>query len=135
MSLNDVVKTLINELKDTIQCQTVVGDPVVSGDITLIPVSKVSFGFGAGGGDKKKLPGFGAGTGGGASIEPIAFIVINGDDVKMLRMKKGEKWVDKLLDAENYEKLSKVFSKIREEFRGEDEEKSGAKRKGRKTGD
>jgi uncharacterized spore protein YtfJ len=113
MALNDVVKTLIDELKNSIQCQTVVGNPITAGDVTIIPVSKVSFGFAAGGGEKKKLPGFGAGTGGGASVEPVAFIVITGNDVKVMGLKKGDKWMDKLLDPENYEKLNEVFLKIR----------------------
>lgn len=113
MALNDIVKTLIDELKNSIQCETVIGKPVSAGDVTIIPVSKVSFGFAAGGGEKKKLPGFGAGTGGGASIEPVAFIVINGDDVKVMGLKKGDKWMDKLLDPDNYEKLNDVFQKMR----------------------
>jgi len=113
MALNDVVKTLIDELKNSIQCQTVVGNPITAGEVTIIPVSKVSFGFAAGGGEKKKLPGFGAGTGGGASVEPVAFIVITGNDVKVMGLKKGDKWMDKLLDPDNYEKLNEVFQKIR----------------------
>ncbi|MCK9475123.1 MAG: sporulation protein [Candidatus Muirbacterium halophilum] len=113
MALNDVVKTLIDELKNSIQCQTVIGNPIVAGEITIIPVSKVSFGFAAGGGEKKKLPGFGAGTGGGASVEPVAFIVISGNDVKVMGLKKSDKWMDKLLDPENYEKLNEVFKKIK----------------------
>ncbi|MCK9225668.1 MAG: sporulation protein [Candidatus Muirbacterium halophilum] len=113
MALNDVVKTLIDELKNSIQCQTVIGNPIVAGEITIIPVSKVSFGFAAGDGEKKKLPGFGAGTGGGASVEPVAFIVISGNDVKVMGLKKSDKWMDKLLDPENYEKLNEVFKKIK----------------------
>ncbi|PLX15370.1 MAG: sporulation protein [Candidatus Muiribacterium halophilum] len=112
MALDNIVKTLIEQLKDSIQCQTVVGQPVQAGDTTIIPVSKVSFGFAAGGGEKKKLPGFGAGTGGGASVEPVAFIVVQGDQVRLLPVNKGGKWMDKLLDPENYERLNEVFSKI-----------------------
>ncbi|MGM0606885.1 MAG: GerW family sporulation protein [Candidatus Muiribacteriota bacterium] len=112
MAFDNVVKTLIDELKNSIQCQTVIGEPIKAGKVTLIPVSKVTFGFGAGGGEKKKLPGFGAGTGGGASIEPVAFISISENDVKVLPLSKKEKWMDKLLDAENYEKLNKVIKKI-----------------------
>ncbi|MFA7577436.1 MAG: spore germination protein GerW family protein [Candidatus Muiribacteriota bacterium] len=112
MAFDNVVKTLIDELKNSIQTQTVVGEPIVAGNVTIIPVSKVSFGFAAGGGEKKKLPGFGAGTGGGASIEPVAFIAITGDDVRVLPVQKGGKWVDKLLDPENYEQLNKVIRKI-----------------------
>jgi len=112
MALDNIVKTLIEQLKGSIQCQTVVGQPVQAGDTTLIPVSKVSFGFAAGGGDKRKLPGSGAGTGGGASVEPVAFVVVQGDSVKLLRMNKEGKWMDKLLDPENYERLNEVFTKI-----------------------
>jgi sporulation protein YtfJ len=112
MAIDNLIKTMIDELKKSIQCQTVVGDPITAGDVTVIPVSKVSFGFAAGGGEKKKTPNFGAGTGGGATIEPVAFIVISKDGVKLLPLKKTDKWIDKLLDPENYEKLNEVFEKI-----------------------
>ncbi|MCK4459887.1 MAG: sporulation protein, partial [Methanosarcinales archaeon] len=53
---------------------------------TVIPISKVSFGFGSGGGEGKRdeESGFGGGGGGGAKIEPVAFLVVSEDEVKLL---------------------------------------------------
>ena len=66
----------VHELVDT---NTIVGKPISTPDgVTLIPISKVSFGFGSGGGDygKVQLKGFGGGAGGGVKIEPVAFLVV-----------------------------------------------------------
>ena len=61
-SLESLVERVLGELHHIVQTQTVVGEPVTAGPVTLIPVSKISMGFGAGGGEGKQH----AGTGGGA---------------------------------------------------------------------
>ncbi len=71
-----LIERVLGELHHLVKTETVVGDPVPVGDVTLIPVSKISFGFGAGGGQEGKGQ---SGTGGGATVEPIAFVVIDGD--------------------------------------------------------
>jgi sporulation protein YtfJ len=80
--------------------KTVVGEPVSAGDHTVIPVSKVMFGFGAGGGEGKesKQTESGQGIGGGWSIEPVAFIVVGKDGAKMLSVGDKETVVEKLFD-------------------------------------
>ena len=72
-----LIERVLGELHHLVKTETVVGEPVIVGDLTLIPVSKISFGFGAGGGgqDGKGQ----SGTGGGATVEPIAFLMIDGD--------------------------------------------------------
>jgi uncharacterized spore protein YtfJ len=65
----------MGELHRIVQTETVIGTPVKAGELTIIPVSKISFGFAAGGGQDQKGQ---SGTGGGASVEPIAFMVIDG---------------------------------------------------------
>ena len=50
MAVSELIKNVMNELETLMQTKTVVGDPISAGDYTVIPVSKVSFGFGAGGG-------------------------------------------------------------------------------------
>ena len=72
-----------------VDANTIVGEPVTTADgITLIPVSKVSFGFAGGGSDNAKKPepqnGFGGGIGAGVKIEPVAFIIAKGENVKLL---------------------------------------------------
>ncbi|MGY8822840.1 MAG: GerW family sporulation protein [Candidatus Latescibacterota bacterium] len=73
-SVEDLIERVMGELHRIVQTETVVGDPVQAGDLTIIPVSKISFGFAAGGGQENKGQ---SGTGGGASVEPIAFLVID----------------------------------------------------------
>ncbi len=83
MAIEDVVRTMLHELREIVKTETVVGGPVVAGDITIIPVSKISFGFGAGGGQGAKDDG-GSGTGGGGSVQPVAFIVIQKGKAQLL---------------------------------------------------
>ena len=75
MAIEDVIRTMLHELREIVKTETVVGEPLVVGDVTIVPVSKISFGFGAGGGQGEKDDG-GSGTGGGGSVQPVAFIVI-----------------------------------------------------------
>jgi len=73
-SVEALVERVMGELHRIVQTRTVVGEPVQAGKVTLIPVSKISFGFGAGGGREGKGQ---SGTGGGATVEPIGFVVID----------------------------------------------------------
>ena len=75
-SVETLIERVLGELHRIVQTETVVGQPVQAGNLTIIPVSKISFGFGAGGGQEGKGQ---SGTGGGASVEPIAFLIIDAD--------------------------------------------------------
>ena len=63
MSVEDLIKTLLQEFRQIVRTETVVGEPVVVGETVIVPVSKISFGFGAGGGKGDRSEG-GKGTGG-----------------------------------------------------------------------
>ncbi|MCL2844425.1 MAG: sporulation protein [Chitinivibrionia bacterium] len=76
MAVNDTLATLLNELKHIAKSETVFGEPFVSGKTTVIPVSKISCGFAAGGSGKKE--GLST-TGGGIQVIPVALITIVGD--------------------------------------------------------
>ncbi len=90
-NLSNMIENTLAKVKDMISVNDVVGDPIVTADgVTIIPISKVSVGFGGGGSDfvsknpnKQDNP-FGGGVGGGVKVTPIAFIVIKGDSVRML---------------------------------------------------
>jgi sporulation protein YtfJ len=87
MGLEDLMKEVSSELERLVSTKTVVGDAVTVGDTTIIPVTKVSFGFGTGGGEGKSKDneqGFGGGGGAGAKIEPVAFIVVSKDEVRLM---------------------------------------------------
>ena len=73
-SVETLIERVLGELHRIVQTETVIGTPVQAGELTIIPVSKISFGFGAGG----DQAGTGqSGTGGGASVEPIAFLIVD----------------------------------------------------------
>jgi uncharacterized spore protein YtfJ len=83
-SVDSMIERVLGELNKIVQTRTVVGEPVTAGSVTLIPVSKISLGFAAGGGTEGSGR---SGTGGGATVEPIGFVVIDGDGkVQMMTM-------------------------------------------------
>ena len=114
----------MQKLREMIDANTVVGEPIATADgITLIPVSKVSFGFVGGGSDFSQKHGgkngFGGGTGIGVNVTPVAFIVIKGTDVKFLYVNPPElSTVDRLIDT-----VPEVLDKVTE-FIGKDKEKA-----------
>ncbi|HOW13637.1 MAG: GerW family sporulation protein [Methanosarcina sp.] len=93
MGVEETIKQIACELEKVASTKTVVGDPITAAGKTIIPVSKISMGFGAGGGEGKKdtESGFGGGGGAGAKIEPVAFIMLSEDDAKIFRIsEKGD---------------------------------------------
>ena len=67
------------KIREMVNSNTVVGQPITTPDgVTLIPVSRLSIGFGAGGSDygKQPTPNFGGGAGAGVTVDPVAFLVV-----------------------------------------------------------
>lgn len=90
-NLEGFVKVAIEKIKEMVDVETVIGKPITAPNGTvIIPVSKISVGFASGGSDlpsKNSQDLFGGGTGGGVSIQPLAFITIMPDgNVKLLQM-------------------------------------------------
>lgn len=113
--IEGLMLTAMNSIKDMINVNTIIGDPIHAADnIVIIPISKVSFGFAAGGSEfrgetideynKKdkdesiqyRLP-FGGGAGGGVSVNPVAFLVIQQNIIKLLPVNHSTA-IDKILD-------------------------------------
>ena len=113
--IEGLMLTAMNSIKDMINVDTIIGDPIqASNDIVIIPISKVSFGFAAGGSEFKgetideynkkdkdeliqyRLP-FGGGAGAGVTVNPIAFLVIQSNMVKLLPVDHSTA-LDKILD-------------------------------------
>lgn len=89
--IGDMMDVSMQKIREMVDVNTIVGDPIVAGDITLIPISKVTFGFTSGGLDYhgKNQPAnsansFGGGAGAGVNIIPMAFLVVKGDSVRVL---------------------------------------------------
>ncbi len=90
--LSELMTTTMQKIREIVDVNTIVGEPIRTDEgITLVPVSKLAFGFASGGSDfaaKNQKPeannSFGGGSGAGVNISPVAFIVIRGDIVKLL---------------------------------------------------
>ena len=90
-TLPNMLENTIAKIREMVDVNSVVGEPITTADgITIIPVSKVSVGFGGGGSDyvskntnKQENP-FGGGAGGGVKVAPVAFLVIKEGNVRML---------------------------------------------------
>jgi uncharacterized spore protein YtfJ len=99
MALADIIKTALDQMKYIAKTETVIGEPIVAGDVTLIPVSRVSIGFAAGGAGKDDKLGSGAGTGGGISVTPVAFIVVTGEKVQVQPLTPTDPIMSKVLSV------------------------------------
>ena len=90
-TLPNMLESTIAKIREMVDVNSVIGDPITTADgVTIIPVSKVSVGFGGGGSDyvsrnlnKQENP-FGGGAGGGVKVTPIAFLIIKDGNVRML---------------------------------------------------
>lgn len=119
-SASGILATAIEKIKDMVDCQTIVGDPIDAGDgIKVIPISKVTYGFASGGSDfptKSTKDLFGGGGGAGVTISPVAFLVINNGDVSVKYISEGsensaERIIGMVPDVVN--KVSDVVTKLK----------------------
>ena len=128
--IEGLMLTAMNSIKEMIDVNTIIGEPIqASNNIVVIPISKVSFGFAAGGSEFKgetinayrkqdkdeqiqyRLP-FGGGSGAGVSLSPVAFLVIQGEMVKLLPVNHSTS-LDRLLDyiPDLFEKVNSMMNK------------------------
>lgn len=106
--IQGLMYTAMQSIRDMIDVNTIVGDPVEAADGTvIIPISKVGLGFGVGGSDYaskyEKVSGtdsnlFGGGAGGGVSITPVAFMVVGKGQIRLLPVNPETNIYDRLLD-------------------------------------
>lgn len=115
--VKDLVGTAMSKIKELSDADTIIGDAIkIDGNITIIPVSKVSYGFAAGGSDlpsKTNSGLFGGGTGGGVTIQPLAFIVVSGGDVKLLQLNQDKSSAGAIVNLvpELFDKIQGLFTK------------------------
>ena len=85
-TLPNMLESTIAKIREMVDVNSVIGEPINVGDTTIIPVSKVSVGFGGGGSDfTKGTDAFGGGAGGGVKVVPICFLIVNKDgNVRMM---------------------------------------------------
>ena len=86
--LPNMLETTIQKIREMLDVNTVVGNPIQTPDgVTIIPVSKVSVGFGGGGSDfatKNSENPFGGGVGGGVKVSPVCFLIVKDGNVRMI---------------------------------------------------
>lgn len=109
--IQGLMKTAMESLKDMVDVNTVIGDPVETQDGTVIvPVSRVAFGFAAGGSEFQPPPQamaeaeaeaeghpFGGGSGAGVSVQPVGFLVVSKDQIRMLPVDGGQP-INRIID-------------------------------------
>ena len=107
MDFEDLLNVSVSELGKFLTTRTVVGEPIVIGDVTLIPIQTATFGYGSGGGEGGSDKGKGVGGGGaGASLRPIAIVAVKGTDVQVYTL--GNKGVIEKIASMIPEALSKI---------------------------
>lgn len=100
-NIEGLLGTAMDKLGNMVNVNTVVGQPIQAGDLTIIPISKVSLGFVAGGGEYaakgQNEPSFGGGSGGGMSVNPVGFLACGNGAVRYIPV-NGQDPLDKLVD-------------------------------------
>lgn len=85
--VSELMRSTIEKIHELVDTNVIVGQPITTPDgVTLIPISRVNFGFGSGGGDYGKGPkeNFGGGGGAGVRIDPVAFLIIKDGTTRVL---------------------------------------------------
>lgn len=85
-TLPNMLENTISKIREMVDVNSVIGNPITTPDgVTIIPVSKVSVGFGGGGSDySKNQEAFGGGAGGGVKVTPICFLIVKDGAVRMM---------------------------------------------------
>lgn len=84
--LSELMDTTMSKIHDMVDSNSIIGEPITTPDgVTLIPISRVSFGFGSGGSDYgKSTQKFGGGGGAGVRIDPVAFLIVKDGITRMM---------------------------------------------------
>lgn len=116
--INGLMDTTMKKIKEMIDVNTIIGDPITTPDgTTIIPVSKVSYGFASGGSDlptkKDNKDCFGGGSGAGVTINPVAFLYVSKGNVKLIPIEKYDGAVDRIVGMvpEVLDKVTDIFKK------------------------
>lgn len=126
--IKDIMGVTMDKIKAMANADTIIGEPIVLSDtVTCIPISKVSYGFASGGSDfggkvdkaaaKSSSPKFGGGGGAGMSVTPVAFLVLQDGNVKILNISEETSGAEKAIGMipEVFEKVSSLFKKEKQE--------------------
>ena len=114
-----ILSTTIEKVRQLVDVSTIVGEPIVlSDDITVIPVSKVTYGFASGGSDfpsKNNAELFGGGGGAGITITPIAFLIVNHGEVTLKHITANDNAAERIVNMvpDVIDKFTDVVGKVK----------------------
>ena len=98
-----ILGTTIDKIKNLVDTSTVIGEPMkISEKVTVIPISKVTYGFASGGSDfpsKNNAELFGGAGGAGITVTPVAFLIVNDDIVTIKTIGNGDNPIEKVVSA------------------------------------
>lgn len=114
-----ILETTIEKVKNLVNVSTIIGEPMkLENGITVIPVSKVTYGFASGGSDfpsKSNKEIFGGGGGAGVTITPVAFLVVNDDEVTLKHITAYDNAAERVVNLvpEMFDKVTSVVNKAK----------------------
>jgi sporulation protein YtfJ len=122
--------TTLDTIKGVIDANTIVGDPIRNNNTIIVPISKITIGFGIGGGeyskgyDKKENntnqePGFAGGSGAAISVQPVAFVVVENEETRLMSLDHNINMIDTVLNI-----TPKVIEKIQNMKKGKQTEEN-----------
>lgn len=101
-SIQSIMETTLETIKNSIDSNTIVGNPIEAEESVIVPISKVTVGFGIGGGEYNKNnknydTNFAGGSGGAITISPVAFVVVENGETRLLSLEDNINLVDNIL--------------------------------------
>ena len=122
--IQDLMGITMEKMREMVDVQTIIGDPIVVSDkVTIVPVSKVSYGFASGGSDfpsKNNKELFGGAGGAGITINPVAFLVLKDGEVTLKHITSNDNAAERLVNMvpDVIDKISGTVSKIKNDKPG-----------------
>lgn len=104
-SIQSIMETTLETIKNSIDSNTIVGNPIKAEASVIVPISKVTVGFGIGGGEYNKTckvdtnsdTNFAGGSGGAVTISPVAFVVVENGETRLISLEDNVNLVDNIL--------------------------------------
>lgn len=126
-SAGGILASTIEKIRDLVDTSTIIGEPIKTDDnVTIIPVSKVTYGFASGGSDfpsKNNNELFGGGGGAGVTITPVAFLVVNDGEVTLKHITAYDNAAERVVNLvpEMFDKVTGLVNKVKKENKAEQE--------------
>jgi len=124
-SIQNIMETTLDTIKGSIDANTIIGDPIKTDTTVVVPISKVTIGFGIGGGEYSKGyteevkndTNFAGGSAGAVSIQPVAFVVVEDGQTRLMSLENNINMIDNILTItpKVIEKLQKLSQNNKED--------------------